>query len=122
MMCAVTLFSVKPGLEELHALPVRSVADRADHAHAFLLVLVLDGARLHHRRHAVDPVDLRFLEHLDDVDVDEVHAELGAGDAAFFHLLLDRLGEFVHLLQRRSAGGALDPGVRPADVLFRNPR
>ena len=58
MMCAVTWFSVMPGLQEFHALPVGGVADRADHAHAFLLVLVLDRARLHHRRHAVGPVDL----------------------------------------------------------------
>ena len=78
MMCAVTWFSVMPGLQELHRLPVRGVADGADHAQAFLLVDVLDGARLHHRRHAVGPVDLRVLEGLDHVDVDEVDAELHA--------------------------------------------
>jgi hypothetical protein len=41
----------------MFAFPVRGVADRAHHAHALLLVGVLDGARFHHRRHAVDPVD-----------------------------------------------------------------
>jgi hypothetical protein len=35
-----------PRLEELHELPVRGVADRADHAQRLLLVLVLDRARL----------------------------------------------------------------------------
>src|SRR5262249_53451769 len=79
------------GPQELHALPVRSVADRADHAHAFLLVDVLDGARLHHRRHAVDPVDLLVLENVDHVDVDEVDAELLPGNAVTLHLVNDRI-------------------------------
>ena len=58
MMCAVTWFSVRPGFRNFMHLPVRRVADGADHAQAFLLVDVLDRARFHHRRHAVDPVDL----------------------------------------------------------------
>ena len=73
--------------QELHRFPVRRVADGADHAQAFLLVDVLDRARLHHRRHAVGPLDVRVLERLDHVDVDEVDAELHAGDAALLHLL-----------------------------------
>ena len=77
------------GLQELHELPVRAVADRADHAQALLLVDVLDRARLHHRRHAVGPVDLLVREDLQHVDVDEIHAELGAGDVGLLHLLLD---------------------------------
>ena len=85
------------GLQELHELPVRGVADRADHAQRLLLVLVLDGARLHHRRHAVGPVDLLLAEHLEHVDVDEVDAELLAGDVGLLHLLLDGVGELLHL-------------------------
>src|SRR3989475_8261078 len=69
------------GPQELHALPVRGVADRADNAHAFLLVGVLDGARFHHRRHAVDPVHLLVLENIDHVDVDEVDCRPAAGAA-----------------------------------------
>ena len=121
-MCAVTWFSVMPGPQELHGFPVRGVADRADDAQAFLLVDVLDGARLHHRRHAVDPVDVRLLEDLDHVDVDEVDAELHAGDAALLHLLDDRLGELADLLGRGRPRRALDPGVRVAHVLLRDPR
>ena len=79
------------GAQELHALPVGGVADGADDAEAFLLVLVLDRARFHHRRHAVDPVDALFLEHLDHVDVDEVAAELLPGDAVFFISLMTAL-------------------------------
>ncbi len=73
-------------------------------------------------RHAVGPVDLLVLEDLDHVDVDEIHAELGASDAGFFHFLLDRVGEFLDLLRRGGTGRALDPGVRPAHVVLRYPR
>src|SRR5499426_1600710 len=110
------------GLEELHALPVRRVADRADHAQAFLLVLVLDRARLHHRRHAVGPVELRVLERLQHVDVDEVDAELAARDVRLLHLLHDGVRELLHLLRGGGPRGALDPGVGPAHVVFGNPR
>jgi hypothetical protein len=110
------------GPQELHAFPVGGVADRADDAHAFLLVLVLDRARLHHRGHAVGPFDLLVLEDVDHVDVDEIDAELLAGDAVALHLVEDRVGEFLHLLLRGRAGGALDPGIGVADVLLRQPR
>ena len=81
------------GAQELHAFPMRGVADGADDAEAFLLVLALDGARVHHRAHAVGPVDIVLLEDVDHVDVDEVDAELLAGDAVFLHRLQHRLGE-----------------------------
>ena len=109
------------GPQKLHAFPMGGVADRADDAHAFLLVDVLDRARLHHRRHAVDPVDLLLLEDADHVDVDEVDPELLPGDAVALHLLQDRIGEFLHLLLRGRAGRALDPGIGVADVLLRDP-
>ena len=51
-----------PRPQEFHRFPVRGVADGADDAEALLLVDVLDGARLHHRRHAVDPIDPAFLK------------------------------------------------------------
>ena len=89
---------------------------------AFLLVRALDGARVHHRAHAVGPVDVVLLEDVDHVDVDEVDAELLAGDAVLLHRLQHRLGEFRHLLGRGRPGRALDPGERVADVLFRDPR
>ena len=108
-------------LEELQALPVRGVADGADHAHALLLIDVLDGARLHHRGHAIDPVDTLVLEHLDHVDVDEVDAQLHSGNIALLHLLLDAFGELGHLHDRGGAGSALDPGEGVLDVLFWNP-
>ncbi len=110
------------GPQELHALPVRGVADRAYNAHAFLLVGVLDGARFHHRRHAVDPVDLFVLENTDHVDVDEVDAELLSGDAVALHLVKDRVGELLDLLLRGRAGCAFDPGIGVADVLLGDPR
>src|SRR5262249_7350649 len=96
--------------QEFHALPMRGIADRDDDAEALLLVLVLNGARLHHRRHAVDPVDVVLLEDVDHVDVDEVDAELLAGDAVLLHRLQHGLGELGHLLGRGRAGGTLDPG------------
>src|SRR5205823_10895494 len=88
------------GLQEFHALPVRGVTDGADHAHALVLIDILDRSCLHHRRHAVDPVDLRILEYLNNVDVDEVDAKLHSVDAAFLHLLQDGIGELRDLLQR----------------------
>ena len=45
MMCAVSWFSVRPGFRNFHELPVRGVADGADDAHAFLLVLTFLTAR-----------------------------------------------------------------------------
>src|SRR5205814_4120337 len=62
-----------------------------------------------------------ILEQLDDVDVDEVEAELHAVDAAFLHFLLDRIGELRDLLQRSRSRSTFDPRVRPADVLLGNP-
>src|SRR5262249_38311385 len=56
------------------------------------------------------------------VDVDEVDAELHARDAALLHLLEGRLRELADLLRRRRTRRAFDPGVGPADVLFRDPR
>jgi hypothetical protein len=110
------------GAQELHALPVRGVADGADDAETLLLVEVLDRARFHHRGHAVDPVDVVLLEDLDHVDVDEVAPELLARDAVVLHRLDHRLREFGHLLGRGGTGGAFDPGERVTHVLFRNPR
>src|SRR5678815_5406652 len=69
-----------------------------------------------------DPVDLRVLEDLDHVDVDEVDAKLHAFDAALLHFLLDRVGELRHLLGRCGAGGALDPRVRITDIFLGDPR
>src|SRR5262249_10624838 len=109
------------GAQEFHALPVRGIADRADDTHAFLLVLVLDRARLHHRRHAVDPLDLLVLEDVDHVDIDEIDAELLPGDAVSFHLVNDGFGEFLHLLLGGRPGGTLDPGIGVADVLLGYP-
>ncbi len=82
----------------------------------------LDRARLHHRGHAVDPVDVVLLEDVDHVDVDEVDAELLAGDAVVLHRLDHRLGELVDLLGRGRTGRALDPGEGVAHVLLRDPR
>ena len=110
------------GAQEFHAFPVRGVADGADDAEAFLLVLALDRARVHHRAHAVGPVDVVLLEDVDHVDVDEVDAELLTGDAVFLHRLQHRLGEFRHLLGRGRPRRAFDPGERVADVLLRDPR
>ena len=121
-MWAVTWFSVTPGLQKLHRLPVRGVTDGAHHAQALLLVDVLDGAGFHHGGHAVGPLDVGVLESLDHVDVDEVDAEFLALDAALLHFLDDRLGELLDLLLRGRSRGALDPGVGPPDVLLRNPR
>jgi hypothetical protein len=87
----------------------------------FLLVDVLDRARLHHRSHAVGPGDPLFLEDLDHVDVDEVAAELLAPDAVPLHLFDDRVAELVHLLGRGGTGGALDPRERVPHVLLRDP-
>src|SRR5262249_22772064 len=109
------------GAQELHALPVRRVADRADDAEALLLVLVLDRARLHHRGQAVDPGDVVLAEDVDHVDVDEVDAELLPGDAVLAHRLLHRAGELGHLLDRGRTGRAFDPGERVAHVLLRDP-
>ena len=83
---------------------------------------VLDGARFHHGGHAVGPVDVVLLEDVDHVDVDEVDAELLAGDAVVLHRLQHRLGELVHLLGRGRPGGAFDPGEGVADVLLGDPR
>src|SRR6266852_8961822 len=107
--------------QELHAFPVRGVADRADDAHTFLLVDVLDGTRLHHRRHAVDPGDVLVLENADHVDVDEIDTELLAGDAVALHFFDDGVGELGHLLGRGGTGRALDPGEGVADVFLRQP-
>src|SRR6266566_3474604 len=109
------------GTQELHAFPVGGVADRADDAHAFLLVDVLDRTRLHHRRHAVDPGDVLVLEDADHVDVDEIDTELLAGDAVALHFFDDGVGELGHLLGRGGAGGALDPGEGMTDVFLRQP-
>src|SRR5262249_13324202 len=109
------------GAQELHALPMGGVADRTDDAEAFLLVDVLDRARLHHWSHTVDPGDVVLPEDVDHVDVDEVDAELLAGDAVASHFLEHCAGELVHLLGGGRSGRALDPGERVADVLFRQP-
>src|ERR1700722_4043456 len=110
------------GAQELHAFPVRRIADRADDAEALLLVLALDRARFHHRGHAVDPVDVVLLEDVDHVDVDEVDAELLPGDAVVLHRLDHRLGELGDLLHGGRTGRALDPGERVPHVLLWNPR
>ena len=81
----------------------------------------LDRARVHHRAHAVGPVDVVFLEHVDHVDVDEVDAELLPGDAVVLHRLQHGLDEFVDLLDRGRTGGAFDPGERVPHVLLRDP-
>src|SRR5262249_32254688 len=109
------------GAQELHAFPVSGVADRADDAHAFLLIDVLDGTRLHHRRHAVDPGDVLVLEDADHVDVDEIDAELRAGHPVALPFFNDGVGELGHLLGRGGAGGALDPGEGVTDVFLRQP-
>jgi hypothetical protein len=109
-------------MQEFHAFPVCGVADRADDAEAFLLVNALDRARLHHRGHAVGPLDFFFLENIEHVDVDEVAAQFLAGDAVLLHRLLHRLGEFPHLRRCRRAGGALDPSKGVTHVFLRNPR
>ncbi len=101
---------------------MRGIADGADDTHAFLLVDVLDRAGLHHRGHAVDPVDLLLLENADHVDVDEIDAELLAGNSVTLHFVKNCVSEFLHLLFRGRAGGAFDPGIRVPDVLFGNPR
>src|SRR3984885_11513707 len=109
------------GAQEFHAFPVRRVADGADDAETFLLVLVLDRARVHHRAHAVGPVDIVLLKNGDHVDVDEVDAEFLPGDAVLLHRLQRRLDEFVDLLGRGRPSGAFDPGERVAHVLLRDP-
>ena len=109
------------GLEEPHRLPVGGIADGPDDPQALLLVLVLDGAGLHHRRHAVGPRELRIPELVDHVDVDEVHAQRLVGHLVAVHLLDDGVGELLHLLSRRRSRRTLDPRVRVADVLLRNP-
>ena len=63
-------------------------------------LIELGGLRFHYRSHTVDPSDVLFLENLNHVDVDEVNAELLAGDAVAGHLFDDRVGEFRHLLSR----------------------
>src|ERR1700733_14854191 len=87
-----------------------------------MLVLILYGARLHHSGHAVAPLDLFVLENLDHVDVDEIDTQLHALHAALLHLLLDGLGKLANLLRGGCPGGALDPGVGVADLVFRDPR
>src|SRR3984893_19562526 len=89
-----------PGPQEFHALPVRGVPNSTNDAHALLLIDIFDGAGLHHRRHAIHPVDLLLLEDVDHVDVDEIDTELLAGDAMALHLVKYRVGEFLHLLLR----------------------
>src|SRR5262249_2842989 len=93
----------------------------ADDAEALLLVFTLDRTRFHHRRHAVDPVDVVLLEDVDHVDVDEVDAELFAGDAVLAHRLHHGAGELGHLLLRGRPRGAFDPGEGVTHVLLRNP-
>ncbi len=110
------------GSQKFHAFPMRGVADGADDAEALLLVLVLDRARIHHRAHAVGPVDIVLLEDGDHVDVDEIDAELLPGDAVLLHRLQYRLGELGHLLGRGRTCRAFDPGERVAHVAFRDPR
>ena len=122
MMCAVTWFSVRPGLRkrmvsQCAASPIAPTIRRH-----FLLVDVLDRPRLHHGRHAVGPLDLRVVELVQHVDVDEVDAERLVGHVVAAHLLHDGVGELLDLLPRRRAGGALDPRVRVPDVLRRDPR
>ena len=110
------------GLEKLHRLPVRAVADGADDAQALLLVFVLDSAGFHHRRHAVSPVDAGVLERAQEIDVDKVEAHLLARDVALLHLLQHGVGELLDLLLRGGTRRALDPGVGVAHVLLGNPR
>src|SRR5208282_4076439 len=81
-----------------------------------------DRARLHHRRHAVGPSNVLFLENLDHVDVDEVNAKLLAGDAVAAHLFDDGVGEFRYLLRCRWPGRAFDPGEGMPDVFLWQPR
>ena len=109
------------GLQEFHEFPMRGVANSADDAHAFMLVLILDRAGFHHGRHAVGPLDLGFLEDLDHGDVDEIDTQGHAIYAALFHLLLDGVGELGNLHGGRATGGALHPGVGIADVFFGDP-
>ena len=110
------------GSKEFHAFPMRSVTDRADDAEAFLFVLALDRARLHHWRHSVHPIDVVLLEDVDHIDVDEVDAELFSGDPILTHRLQHRARELVDLLSPGRSRGALDPGKRVTHVLLRNPR
>src|SRR5262249_54173866 len=109
------------GAQELHAFPVRGITDRADDAEALLLVDILDRTRLHHRAHAVDPGDAVLAEDVDHVNVDEVDAELLAGDTMALHLFEDGVGELLNLLSGRRPGRALDPGKRVPHVLLREP-
>src|SRR5262245_19676757 len=110
------------GAQEFHAFPMRRIADRSHDAETLLLVLALDGARFHHRGHAVDPVDVVFPEDVDHVDVDEVDTELLTGNAVFLHRLQHGLGELGHLLRRSGTRRSLDPCKRVPHVLLRQPR
>src|SRR5262249_5684702 len=109
------------GTQELHALPVGGITDRADDSEAFLLVDVRDRARLHHRRHAVGPGDALLREDLDHIDVDEVAAKLLTPHAVALHLVDDRIGKLGDLLGRGRTGCTFDPGEGVADVLLRQP-
>src|SRR5262249_6647517 len=82
----------------------------------------LDRARFHHRRHAIGPSDVLFIEDLDHVDVDKIDAELLPGNTMTAHLLDDRISELGHLLGRSRASGTFDPGEGMPHVLLRQPR
>ncbi len=110
------------GAQELHALPVRGVADGADDAEAFLLVRVLDRARFHHRGHAVDPVDVVLLEDLIMLMSTKSTPSFCPATPLSFIACNDRLGELGHLLGRGRTGRAFDPGERVTHVLLRDPR
>src|SRR5215211_6529804 len=66
-------------------------------------------------------MDALVLEHLDHVDVDEIDAELLAGDTMALHLADDGVGELVDLGDGAGTGGTFDPGIGPADVLLWQP-
>src|SRR5213083_2487125 len=74
---------------------------------------------------AAGPASKQQVKKFTDAVVKEMRrydvAERLIGDVVAAHLLHDGIGELFHLLLGRGAGRALDPGVRPADVLLGNP-
>ncbi len=98
------------------------VADRPHHRKRLDLVGALDRPRLHHRRHPIRPLDPPGSERPHQVDVDEIHPQRPVRHPGVLQVVHQGVHELVHLLLRRRTHRPLDPDIRMADVLFRDPR
>ena len=122
MMCAVTWFSVMPGrrnfiVSQCAASPMAPTMRRHSCSSTFLTARASIIGDMPSTQSMFASLNAAIM-----LMSMKSTPSFMPGHAALLHLLERGLGELADLLASSRARGAFDPGVRPAHVLFRNPR